>query len=174
MLLPTGRIPGMRNVSRTLRVSVATAAAALAVTATVAGCGSEDNNHSTHSTSASATSQTQAAAPAPTAAELQGILTGFADPAKPAADKAKLVVGGEKRLANIETLNQGLAGYQVTFTVGEVKTEGNTATATVAVGSPHGAMPGVPIAFQYDGGSWKLADAGACTLLGMARAACQP
>lgn len=174
MLLPIGRTPAIRNAGRTLRVSVATAAAALAVTATLAGCGSESNDHSAHSTSASATTQSVKAAPAPTAAELQGLLTTFADPAKPATDKAKLVVDGDKRVALIETMNKGLANYQVTFAVGEIKTDGNKADAKVSVTSPHGTMPDVPMSFTYVDSAWKLSDAGACTILGMARAACQP
>ncbi|MGW5226036.1 hypothetical protein ACWEP5_13950 [Nocardia niigatensis] len=159
----------MRNVTRTLRVSVATVAALAAVTATVTGCSSDDKGTASSTTTVPAA----ATAPAPTADALQGVLTAFADPAKPAADKAKLVVDGDKRLQNIDTMNQGLAHYQVGFTVGEIKQDGTKADAKVSVTSPHGTMPDVPMAFQYTGGAWKLSDAGACTILGMARAACQ-
>lgn len=159
----------MRNVSRTLRVSVATVAALAAVTATVTACSSDDKGSSPTNTSVSSA----AAAPAPTAESLQSVLTAFADPAKPAADKAKLVVDGDKRLGNIETMNQGLAHYQVSFAVGEIKQDGAKADAKVGVTSPHGTMPDVPMSFQYADGAWKLSDAGACTVLGMARAACQ-
>ncbi|MEV6096661.1 hypothetical protein [Nocardia sp. NPDC051981] len=148
---------------------MATVAAFAAVTATVTGCGSDDKGSSSSTTTVSAT----AAAPAPTADALQGVLTAFADPAKPAADKAKLVVDGDKRLGNIDTMNQGLAHYQVGFTVGEIKQDGAKADAKVSVTSPHGTMPDVPMTFQYSDGAWKLSDAGACTILGMARAACQ-
>ncbi|MGW4246642.1 hypothetical protein [Nocardia sp. NPDC004722] len=148
---------------------MATVAALAAVTATLTACGSDDKGSSSSTT----TSATAAAAPAPTAQTLQGILTAFADPAKPAADKAKLVVEGDKRLGNIDTMNQGLAHYQVGFTVGEIKQDGNKADAKVSVTSPHGTMPDVPMTFQYSDGAWKLSDAGACTILGMARAACQ-
>lgn len=158
----------MRNVSRTLRVSLATVAALAAVTATVTACSSDDKGSSSTNTSVSSA----AAAPAPTAESLQSVLTAFADPAKPAADKAKLVVDGDKRLGNIETMNQGLAHYQVSFAVGEIKQDGTKADAKVSVTSPHGTMPDVPMAFQYADGTWKLSDAGACTVLGMARAAC--
>ncbi|WP_245717281.1 hypothetical protein [Nocardia jejuensis] len=153
---------------------MATAAAALAVTATLAGCGSDDKTSTESSTTSAASTSAAAAAPAPTADTLQGLLTAFADPAKPAADKAKLVVDGDKRISNIETMNQGLANYQVGFQVGEIKTEGTKADAKVGVTSPHGTMPDVPMTFAYTDGSWKLSDAGACTILGMARAACQP
>ncbi|WP_459959840.1 hypothetical protein [Nocardia sp. IFM 10818] len=153
---------------------MAIAAAAVAATATLTGCGSDDKNNSTESATSASTSAQQAAAPAPTAAELQGVLTAFADPAKPAADKAKLVVDGDKRVALIETMNKGLANYQVTFAVGEVEADGAKADAKVSVTSPHGTMPDVPMSFAYSDGAWKLSDAGACTILGMARAACQP
>ncbi len=174
MLLPESRTRISGNVTRTLRVSVATVAAAIAVTATLAGCGSDDKGSAQSGTSVSASTSAAAVAPAPTAAELQGVLSAFADPAKPAADKAKLVVDGDKRVALIETMNKGLANYQVSFTVGEIKTEGNKADAKVSVVSPHGTMPDVPMSFTYVDGAWKLSDAGACTILGMARAACQP
>ncbi|APA99173.1 hypothetical protein KP696_33150 [Nocardia seriolae] len=166
----------MRNVTRTLRVSgrtlrvsVATVAALAAVTATLTGCSSDDKG----STSSNSATSTVAAAPAPTAESLQSVLTAFADPAEPAADKAKLVVDGDKRLGNIDTMNQGLAHYQVGFTVGEIKQDGTKADAKVSVTSPHGTMPDVPMTFQYSDRAWKLSDAGACTILGMARAACQ-
>ncbi|MCU1643142.1 MAG: hypothetical protein JWN03_3417 [Nocardia sp.] len=164
----------MRNATRTLRVSVATVAAAVAVTATLAGCGSDDKNSAADTSTATTSAAVVATAPAPTADQLQAVLTAFADPAKPAADKAKLVVDGDKRIPLIETMNQGLANYAVTFTVGDIKTTGNQADAKVSVGSPHGTMPDVPMGFQYVDGTWKLADSGACTILGMARAACQP
>ncbi|WP_328602936.1 hypothetical protein [Nocardia terrae] len=148
---------------------MAIAATVAAATVTLTGCGSDDKGSSSSNTTVSAT----AAAPAPTAEALQGVLTAFADPAKPAADKAKLVVDGDKRLGNIDTMNQGLSHYQVGFTVGEIKQDGTKADAKVSVTSPHGTMPDVPMAFQYSDGAWKLSDAGACTILGMARAACQ-
>lgn len=164
----------MRNATRTLRVSVATVAAAVAVTATLAGCGSDDKNSAAATSTATTSAAVVATAPAPTADQLQAVLTAFADPAKPAADKAKLVVDGDKRIPLIETMNQGLANYAVTFAVTSITNNGNQADAKVTVGSPHGSMPDVPMSFQYVDGSWKLADSGACTILGMARAACQP
>ncbi|UFS98754.1 hypothetical protein [Nocardia huaxiensis] len=155
---------------------MATVAAALAVTATLAGCGSDDKNSSTTtSAAATTTSQDHSAAPAPTKDQLQALLTKFADPTLSADDKAKLVVDGDKRKALIETMNKGLANYTVTFAVGDITADGHDkATAKVAVTSPHGTMPDVPMSFQYAGGEWKLSDAGACSILGMARAACQP
>ncbi|MET9487212.1 hypothetical protein [Nocardia sp. NPDC006630] len=153
---------------------MATVAAAVAVTATLAGCGSDDKNSAAATSTATTSAAVVATAPAPTADQLQAVLTAFADPAKPAADKAKLVVDGDKRIPLIETMNQGLANYAVTFAVTSITNNGNQADAKVTVGSPHGSMPDVPMSFQYVDGSWKLADSGACTILGMARAACQP
>lgn len=163
----------MRNATRTLRVSVATVAAVAAVTASLAGCSSDDKSSSDAKGSTTTSSAAAVTAPAPTADTLQSVLTAFADPAKPAADKAKLVVDGDKRLGNIDTMNQGLAHYQVGFAVGEIKQDGTKADAKVSVTSPHGTMPDVPMSFQYTDSAWKLSDAGACTILGMARAACQ-
>ncbi|WP_067526235.1 hypothetical protein [Nocardia uniformis] len=157
---------------------MATVAAALAVTATLAGCGSDDKDSgaatSTSSIAANTTTATATDAPAPTAAALQATLTEFADPATPAADKAELVVDGDKRVALIEQMNQGLANYQVTFAVSDVQQNGAEADAKVAVTSPHGTMPDVPMNWQYTDGAWKISDKAACTILGMARAACQP
>lgn len=178
MLLPSSRTRTEGNATRALRVSVATVAAALAVTATLAGCGSDDKDSaaatSTSSIAATTTAATRSNAPAPTAEALQATLTAFADPAKPAADKAKLMVDGDKRVALIEQMNKGLANYQVTFTVSDVKQNGAEADAKVAVVSPHGTMPDVPMSWQYSDGVWKISDKAACTILGMARAACQP
>ncbi|MFI6865446.1 hypothetical protein [Nocardia sp. NPDC050406] len=151
--------------------------AALAVTATLAGCGSEDKDSTatTSSSSVSATTTTAAAAaPAPTAEQLQATLNAFADPTKPASEKATLVVDGDKRVALIEQMNKGLANYQVTFAVSDVQATGDKADAKVAVTSPHGTMPNLPMSWQYVDGTWKISDAAACSILGMARAACQP
>lgn len=177
MLLPSSRTRSEVNATRTIRVSVAIAAAALAVTATLAGCGSDDRDSTATSSSSSVSAsvtKAQAAAPAPTAEQLQATLTEFADPAKPAADKAKLVVDGDKRVALIEQMNKGLANYQVTFAVSDVQANGDKADAKVAVTSPHGTMPNLPMSWQYIDGTWKISDAAACSILGMARAACQP
>ncbi len=179
MLLPSSRTRYRVNATRTLRVSVATVAAALAVTGTLAGCGSDDTDSGSTTAAGSVSATTvapddNAAAPAVTAAELRSTLTTFADPAVPAADKAKLVTDGDQRVALIERMNQGLANYQVTFTVTEVRQDGDRADADVDVTSPHGTMPDVAMTWEYDDSTWKISDASACTILGMARAACQP
>lgn len=179
MLLPSSRTRYRVNATRTLRVSVATVAAALAVTGTLAGCGSDDTDSGSTTASGSVSATTvapddHAATPAASAAELQSTLTTFADPAVPATDKAKLVTDGDQRVALIERMNQGLANYEVSFTVTEVRQDGDRADADVDVTSPHGTMPGVAMTWEYDDGTWKISDASACTILGMARAACQP
>lgn len=157
------------------RLATATAFAALAVTAMTA-CGSDNSDDATPASSTSATSAAAAtpAAP-PTAEELQATLNGFVDPAKPAADKAKLVVGGDRRTANIDTMTKGLASYgTITFTVADVKTEGERATGQVTITSPHGPAGPMPMTWQHSASGWQLSDASACQILAMGMAPCQP
>ncbi|MEU7144451.1 hypothetical protein ABZ942_33755 [Nocardia sp. NPDC046473] len=164
--------------ARTLRVSLATAAAALAVTAGLVGCSSDDNKSdakvSSSSTAASTSAAPTATAGAPTPETLQAVLVTLSDPAVPTADKAKLIVDGEKRTANIDQMNKGLTGYALTYTVADVTTQGNTATAQVTINSPHGAAPAVPISWENVNGTWKLSDVSGCLLLGFAQAPCVP
>ncbi|MCC3313946.1 nuclear transport factor 2 family protein [Nocardia africana] len=165
--------------SRRLRLATATAFAALAVTAMTA-CGSDNSQDSTPTstttaTSASAAATSAAAAPAPTAEELQATLNGFVDPAKPTAEKEKLVVGGDKRAANIDTMTTGLANYgTITFTVADIKTEGDQATGQVTITSPHGPAGPMPMTWQHSAAGWQLSDASACQILAMGMAPCQP
>ncbi|MFI9503089.1 hypothetical protein [Nocardia sp. NPDC052566] len=159
---------------------MATAAAALAVTVGLAACGSDDKSDTAKATSTSAAASTSAAhgehgkTAAPTAEELQATLTLLADPAKPTADKTAAIVNGEKRSANIDKMNQGLAGYNLTFAVSDIKVEGPKATAQVVINSPHGAAPAMPLTWENIDGKWKLSDASACTMLGFAQAPCTP
>ncbi|MQY17274.1 hypothetical protein [Nocardia macrotermitis] len=112
-------------------------------------------------------------APAPAPQELQSSLDRFVDPAVPAAAKTKLIVGGERRVANIEKMNQGLANYgKVGFNVSDVRAKGDTADARVAVVSPHGTMPGVPMSWQHTAAGWQLSDGTACVILAMGKAPC--
>ncbi|WP_040735675.1 hypothetical protein [Nocardia tenerifensis] len=161
--------------ARTLRVSVATAAAALAVTVGLAACGSDDDKSDTKVSSSSAVAAgTSAAAAAPTPDTLQAVLVKLSDPAVPTLEKAKLIVDGEKRTANIDQMNKGLAGYKLTYAVADVTTQGNTATAQVTVTSPHGAPPAIPMSWEKVGDTWKLSDTSGCLLLGLAQAPCVP
>ena len=115
-----------RTTTRIRRLQVSTSAAASSTTAKA---------------SASATTSAAAAAAAPTAEELNASLVALIDPAKPIEEKTALVVDGTKRQANIETMSAALAvtRYAITFNVDNVKVDGQTATADVAVVSPHGA-----------------------------------
>ncbi|WP_328400354.1 hypothetical protein [Nocardia sp. NBC_00403] len=164
--------------ARTLRVSVATAAAAVTVTLGLTACGSDDKSDTATATSTSvvATSADHGAhgtATAPLADELKATLTLVADPAKSTAEKTALIVNGDKRSANIDQMNQALAGYgALTFAVTDVKVEGTTATAQVVITSPHGAAPAMPMTWEHVDGKWKLSDATACTMLGFAQAPC--
>ncbi|MBF6232892.1 hypothetical protein [Nocardia farcinica] len=169
--------------AKSLRLCVATAAAALALTAGLAGC-SDDESSDTAATSTSAAATSAAATSsaggdhdhaAPTAEELQGTLTLFADPAKTTADKTAVVVDGDKRAANIDTMNQVLGGYgPLTFAISDIKTEGESATAQVVITSPHGVAPAMPLTWQHEDDKWKISDASACTLLAFAQAPCTP
>ncbi|MBF6245480.1 nuclear transport factor 2 family protein [Nocardia elegans] len=143
-------------------------------------CGSDNSQDSTPTgtttaTSAAAAATSAAAAPAPTAEELQATLNGFVDPAKPTAEKEKLVVGGDKRAANIDTMTKGLANYgTITFTVADIKTEGDQATGQVTITSPHGPAGPMPMTWQHSAAGWQLSDASACQILAMGMAPCQP
>jgi len=159
-------------------------ACAVAAVLTMGACSSDDNKDSTaaSSTSAAASSTTAKAstsattsAAAPTAEELNASLVALIDPAKPIEEKTALVVDGTKRQANIETMSAALGGnpaYAITFNVDNVKVDGQTATADVAVVSPHGAAPATPWTWELEDGSWKLSDTSACVLLEMGRASC--
>lgn len=167
--------------ARTLRLAVATAAAALAVTVGLTACGSDDESDTKATTSSSVAATTSAAShgdhpagAAPTAEELQATLALIADPAKSTAEKQAVVVNGEKRAANLDALNQMLAGYALTFAVSDVKVDGTTATAQVVINSPHGSAPAMPLTWEHVDGKWKLSDASACTMLGFSPAPCTP
>ncbi|WP_454196575.1 hypothetical protein [Nocardia sp. Marseille-Q1738] len=173
------RLPTMLLPARTLRVSVVTAAAALAISCGLAACGSdEDSATTTTSAAANPTSNTQShgdhAAGAPTAETLQAVLVKLADPTVPTAEKAKLIVNGEQRTANIDKMNAGLQGYTLTFAVADITAQGSTANAQVTITSPHGSAPAVPLTWENVGGTWKLSDASGCLLLGFAQAPCVP
>ncbi|WP_424806908.1 hypothetical protein [Rhodococcus sp. 27YEA15] len=169
-----------------LRKTLVSACAVAAVFA-LGACSSDDTSDSsaTSSTSVAAASSTSAAATsssaaaeaatAPTAESLNADLTALIDPAKPIDEKTALVVDGAKRQANIETMGAALGGnpgYTITFDVQNVEVEGQTATADVAVVSPHGAAPAAPWTWEFEDGTWKLSDTSACGLLEMGRAPC--
>ncbi|MBF6170491.1 hypothetical protein IU476_03305 [Nocardia blacklockiae] len=163
-----------------MRLATATVCAALAVTG-ITACGSDTSDDSAAATTTAAASSAAATsahqhgdAAAPTPEALQATLDGFVDPAKPTADKEKLVVDGSKRTANIDTMTQGLANYgKITFAVSDVKIEGENATAQVVITSPHGPAPAMPMTWQHSDAGWQLSDASACQILAMGKAPCQ-
>ncbi|MBL1073894.1 hypothetical protein JK358_05760 [Nocardia sp. 2] len=113
------------------------------------------------------------AAPTPSAEELQSTLTRFTDPNVPSAEKQTLMVGGDRRASNIDTMTGKLANYgTIGWGVSGVQVDGESANASVAISSPHGTMPGVPMTWEYADGSWKLSEGTACTILAMGKAAC--
>lgn len=184
------RLLNMHRPTRSLRAGIVTvtATAVVALTVGLVGCSDDESNDTAATGSAVATGAASATtgagagtgtdqeghshdAPAP--AELQATLDQFTDPAKPAAEKTGLVVDGDKRAANIEAMNAALGGYgTLSFTVGDVVLEGETATAQVVITSPHGPAPAMPLTWQHEDDRWKLSDASACTLLGFAKAPC--
>ncbi|NKX85706.1 hypothetical protein [Nocardia coubleae] len=172
MLLPT----------RTIRVTVAAAAAVLAVGLTACGSDDSSTNATSSSTSISAAPSSVSATPAPTgdnagapsADSLKATLVQFADPGLSSDEKAKLIVNGEARKANIDQMNGMLAGYTLTFAVDNVATSGDKATADVTITSPHGTAPAFPVTWERVDGTWKLSDASGCLLLGFAQAPCTP
>ncbi|MGW4246641.1 hypothetical protein [Nocardia sp. NPDC004722] len=110
---------------------------------------------------------------APTADDLQSVLVRFTDPSIPAADKTQLMVNGGARSANIDKMNQGLANYgTIGWTVSGVQANGDNADASVAISSPHGTMPGVPMSWQHTDAGWQLSENTACTILAMGKAPC--
>ncbi|GAB0103973.1 hypothetical protein JMUB6875_29470 [Nocardia sp. JMUB6875] len=139
--------------ARSIRLSLSVAAAAVALTSG-AGLAAADTA-------------------APSAEELQSTLTRFTDPSVPAADKTNLMVNGGARTANIEKMNQGLANYgTIGWTVSGVQANGDNADASVAISSPHGTMPGVPMTWQHTDAGWQLSESTACTILAMGKAPC--
>ncbi|GAB2536735.1 hypothetical protein [Nocardia heshunensis] len=110
---------------------------------------------------------------APSADDLQSVLVRFTDPSIPAADKTQLMVNGAARSANIDKMNQGLANYgTIGWTVSGVQANGDNADASVAISSPHGTMPGVPMSWQHTDAGWQLSENTACTILAMGKAPC--
>lgn len=172
---------------RLSRIAVATAAIALAVGVTA--CGSDDEGPDTAAT-ASATATSAAGhdhgeehdhdhdnSHTPSADSLRAGLDTFTDPQVPTADKAKVVVDGEKLTANIDRMNSELGGYgKLTFEVTGISVENERATAQVTITSPHGTAPAMPMTWEHDHetDTWKLSEQSACLLLGFAQAPCVP
>ncbi|WP_067689765.1 hypothetical protein [Nocardia jejuensis] len=121
----------------------------------------------------SASAVAAADTPAPTNAELQSTLDRFTDPGVPTADKQQLMVGGDRRTGNIDKMNQGLANYgKIGFEVSGVQAGGDTANASVAIVSPHGTIPGIPMTWEHTAAGWQLSEGTACTILSMGKAPC--
>ncbi|WP_433206056.1 hypothetical protein ACQP1G_19170 [Nocardia sp. CA-107356] len=163
-------------------MSMVIAAAAMAATVGLTACGSDDKSDTTATATTSVAATTSAAghgdhgsAAAPTTETLTAVLNTLSDPAVPTPEKSKLIVGGEKRTANIDQMNQALGGYgKLTYAVADITTNGNAATAQVTITSPHGTAPAMPLTWEYVDSTWKLSDASGCLMLGFAQAPCVP
>ncbi|MBC2638314.1 MULTISPECIES: hypothetical protein [unclassified Rhodococcus (in: high G+C Gram-positive bacteria)] len=141
----------------------------------MSACSSDDSSGTTATTSAatsSTSSASGAAVAAPTSAELLRTLQLLVDPARPVDDKTGVVVDGDERRPNLEAMTAAMANYPVSFTVTDVQVEGDTATANVAIVSPHGTAAPTAWTWENVDGTWKVSDESTCTLLGMARVGC--
>ncbi|OUS95843.1 hypothetical protein [Rhodococcus sp. NCIMB 12038] len=159
----------LNGTSFTGRSVIAVGAVVLALG--MSACSSDDGSDTAAATSAATSSQADAAA-APTPEELLGTLQLLVDPARPVDDKTAVVVDGDERRPNLEAMTAAMANYPVSFTVTDVQVEGDTATANVAIVSPHGTAAPTAWTWENVDGVWKVSDESTCTLLGMARASC--
>ncbi|MFI6313010.1 hypothetical protein ACIBEK_23150 [Nocardia fusca] len=173
-----------RRLSRVAAATAAAAALALGLTA----CGSDDDGGDTAAASSVAATTSAAAhdhdddhdhgdtAPAPTAQSLQSNLEQITNPDVPVDEKVKLIDDGENRRGLLEQLNAALQTYRgITFQVGEVTVDGETATGLTTITSPSGqSAPPMPLTWEHDDGTWRLSDASACVLFGFAQIPCSP
>lgn len=172
----------MIPVERRLPVKLTLPLVAVAATALVlTGC-SSNNDDSAASTSSSAASSSAAAttsdlsstgATVPTADDLKFTLTQISDPAVTVAAKSTLIAKGTERTAQLEQLNAGLANYPLSYDVENVQSDATSATADVAITSPHGAAPAMPMGWDITGpNEYVLNETSTCAILGMARIQC--
>ncbi|WP_063126354.1 nuclear transport factor 2 family protein [Nocardia fusca] len=171
-----------RRLSRVAAATAAAAALALGLTA----CGSDDDGGDTAAASSVAATTSAAAheddddhgdtAPAPTAQSLQSNLEQITNPDVPVDEKVKLIDDGENRRGLLEQLNAALQTYRgITFQVGEVTVDGETATGLTTITSPSGqSAPPMPLTWEHEDGTWRLSDASACVLFGFAQIPCSP
>ncbi|MEV3962859.1 hypothetical protein AB0M34_18480 [Nocardia sp. NPDC050193] len=172
-----------RRLSRVAAATAAAAALALGLTA----CGSDNDGDTGTAGSVAATTGAAAhdhgddhdhgdTAPAPTAQSLQSTLEQITNPDVPVDEKVKLIDDGENRRDILEKLNAALQTYRgITYQVGEVTVDGETATGQTTITSPSGqSAPPMPMTWEHDDGTWKLSDASACVLFGFAQLPCTP
>lgn len=157
-----------------IRKSLVAAAAAL-VAVGVASCSSDDSSTADSTTTVSATTEAAAAeAPAdvPSADALNATLVTFFDPAVPAADKAALIVAGEKQAPLLDQFNGVLKGYPLTTAVTAVApVDADTVKATATVTGPHGGAP-TDLTFDQVDGKWVISESAVCTVFSMGRLTC--
>ncbi|MGW1738453.1 nuclear transport factor 2 family protein [Nocardia sp. NPDC001965] len=180
----------MQLPARTLRLSrvAAATAAAAALALGLTACGSDDDGAGTAAsgTAAGSAAATTSAtehdhdhgdtAEAPTAQSLQSNLEQITNPDVPVDEKVKLIDDGENRRDLLEKLNAALQTYRgITFQVGEITVDGDTATGQTTITSPSGqSAPAMPMTWEHEDGTWKLSDASACVLFGFAQIPCSP
>ncbi|OOL27999.1 lipoprotein [Rhodococcus rhodochrous] len=159
----------------TTRTRRAAATVAVAALTALPACATDDSAGAGGSpTSSASAATTSAAGPAAAASEgeLEAVLTTFFDPAVPAADKAVVVEDGDDRGTLLEQFNGVLAGYPLTADVESVNAvDDDTVSATVQVTGPHGGAP-MPLTFEREDGTWRLADESTCQVLAMGSLSC--
>lgn len=156
-----------------IRKSLVAAAAAL-VAVGVASCSSDDSTatESTATTTTADAAATEAPADAPSTEALNATLVTFFDPAVPAADKAALIVKGEKQAPVLEQFNGVLRGYPLTTAVTAVTpVDADTVKATATITGPHGGAP-TDLTFDQVDGKWVVSDTAVCTIFSMGRLTC--
>lgn len=171
-----------RRLSRVAAATAAAAALALGFTA----CGSDDDGGDTAAASSVAATTSTAAqnhgddhddtAPAPTAQSLQSNLEQITNPDVPVDEKVKLIDDGENRRDLLEQLNAALQTYRgISYQVGEITVDGDTATGQTTITSPTGhSAPPTALTWEYNDGTWRLSDKSACVLFGFAQIPCTP
>lgn len=156
-----------------IRKSLVAAAAAL-VAVGVASCSSDDSTatEAPATTTTADAAATEAPADAPSTEALNATLVTFFDPAVPAADKAALIVKGEKQAPVLEQFNGVLRGYPLTTAVTAVTpVDADTVKATATITGPHGGAP-ADLTFDQVDGKWVVSDTAACTIFSMGRLTC--
>lgn len=157
----------------------AIAAGAIVVALGMSACSSDESSDAADTSSAASTSESanehesaHGDLAAPTADELRATLDALVDPQTPVDEKVALVEKGDERRPNIETMTNAMENYRVGFEVTNVRIEGTTATADVAITGPHGAASATPWTWEHLDGTWKVSDESTCGLLSMATAPC--
>ncbi|MEJ5927439.1 hypothetical protein WG915_02275 [Corynebacterium sp. H128] len=151
--------------------TTAAAAAVLAAALSLTACSGDDASGSKTSTSSAAKSTSaKGAAPAqPSAADLNAVLAKATDPSASVEEKIVTVQGGDTAPELFETMTKSKAESGADFQVVDPILPGYTpdsVLATVNFSLPDREPQAADnVEFIYDGGTWKLSQSWACTLI---------